>query len=82
MPSVPIGVQIAGARQMHRDRDLLDGGAEILEPLGGLAHAFVDGSFRGRLLEALLDDADLHPLGAGSSALVYSSTFGALMRGS
>ena len=69
MPSVPIGVQIAGADHVHRDRNLFDGGAEAREPLCRLPHAFVDGGLGADLLKAFLDDADLHALDAGAERL-------------
>ena len=70
MPSVPIGVQIAGADQVHRDRDVLDAWRrDLASRFAASLDAFIDGGFGAGLLETFLDDADLHALDARAERL-------------
>ena len=65
-PSAAIGSQIAGADQMHRDRDFIDGGAELAEQLGARLDLGVDIRLRTRMPKAFLDDADAQSLDAAA----------------
>ncbi|MPL89754.1 hypothetical protein SDC9_35796 [bioreactor metagenome] len=51
-----------GPVEVHRDRDLLDDHAEILEPLCRGADLVIDRRLGLRMAEALLQQRDLHPL--------------------